>query len=318
MEPNPPSSDSPHVRYDGWRVALLTVAPQVVAAVGEILRAKGHELAALVLPAGPDGPRPKTPHTWSSMHRLLQEAPPGCDVLVASKRNRLTPLVEAVKPDLILSFFYPWRVPAEALAVPPRGAINAHPSLLPRLRGPNPLAWTLRNDEPEVALTLHRMEAQFDTGPILAQGTEPITDEDSIEAISEKVLTLFTRLLPEALSRVAWGDTGEPQAEEQASHAGHFEEAYREIDWSQPARSIHLRVRACRLSPWRDGAPFAALATLEGQRVQILTTHPWEMELPNLPPAAPGTVLTRTPDGGLLVQCGDRPLVVVQTEPWRT
>src|SRR5687767_6169353 len=102
MEPNTPSSDTSHVRYDGWRVALLTVAPQVVAAVGEILRAKGHELSALVLPAGPDGPRPKTPHTWSSMHRLLQEAPPGCDVLVASKRNRLTPLVEAVKPDLIL------------------------------------------------------------------------------------------------------------------------------------------------------------------------------------------------------------------------
>lgn len=317
MVPNTPSSDSSHVRYDGWRVALLTVAPQVVAAVGELLHAKGHELAALVLPAGPDGPRAKTPHAWSMMQRLLQDAPPGCDVLVASKRNRLTPLLESVKPDLILTFFYPWRVPAEALALPSRGAINAHPSLLPRLRGPNPLAWTLRNDEPEVALTLHRMEAQFDTGPILAQGTEPLNDEDTIEVISEKVLTLFARLLPEALSRVAWGDTGEPQAEEQASQAIHFEDSYREINWGEPARSIHLRVRACRMAPWRDGAPFTALATLEGQRAQILTTRLWDMDHPELPASPPGTVLARGPDGALLVQCGDRPLLVVQTEPWR-
>jgi hypothetical protein len=72
MEPNPPSPDSSTVRYDGWRVALLTVAPQVVGAVGDLLRTKGHELAALVLPTGPDGPRPKTAQSWSMMQRLLQ------------------------------------------------------------------------------------------------------------------------------------------------------------------------------------------------------------------------------------------------------
>jgi methionyl-tRNA formyltransferase len=317
MVPAPPSSDTSPVRYDGWRVALLTVSPQVVAAVGDMLRVKGHELVALVLPPGPNGPRPKTPQAWSVMHRLLQEAPPGCDVLVASRRAHLTPLLEAVKPDLILTFFYPWRVPEEALALPSRGAINAHPAVLPRLRGPNPIAWTLRNDEPELGLTLHRMEARFDTGPILAQGTEPISDEDTIEVISEKVMNLFTRLLPDALCRMAWGDVGEPQAEEQASQAPYFEAAYREIDWRQPARAIHLQVRACRMAPWRDDIPFTALATLEGQRAQILTTHLWDKEIPELPPSPPGTVLTRSPDGALVVQCGDGPLLVLQTEPWR-
>jgi methionyl-tRNA formyltransferase len=317
MVPNPPSSDSAHVRYDGWRIALLTVAPQVVAAVGELLRAKGHELSALVLPAGPDGPRPKTAQSWSMMQRLLQEAPPGCDVLVASRRSRLAPLLESVKPDLLLSFFYPWRVPPEALAVPTQGAINAHPALLPRLRGPNPLAWTLRNDEPELGMTLHRMDPQFDTGPILAQGTHPISDEDTVEMIADKVMTLFGQLLPEALSRITWGDIGEPQAEEQASQAALFEESYREIDWNDSARSIHLRVRACRMSGARGGVPFVALATLEGQRVQVLTTHLWHADVPGLPSGPPGTVLNRGPDGSLLVQCRDRPLMVAQTEPWK-
>ncbi len=317
MVPEPPSSDSSPVRYDGWRVALLTVAPQVVPIVGELLRAKGHELVALILPVGPDGTRPKTPNAWAIMHRFVQEAPPGCDVLIASRRGRLTPLVESVKPDLLLCFFYPWRVPPEALAVATRGAVNAHPAMLPRLRGPNPLAWSLRNDEPEIGLTLHRMEARFDTGPILAQATHPISDEDTIEEISEKLMTLFGRLLPEALSRVAWGDTGELQAEEQASQAPLFEDAYREIDWSEPARAIHLRVRACRLASWRDGIPYAALATLEGQRVQVLTTKLWEAGPLYAPQVPPGTVLTRTPDGAATVQCGDGPLMVLQTEPWK-
>lgn len=316
MVPEPPSPGSSPVRYDGWRVALLTVAPNVVASVGELLRAKGHALAALVLPAGPDGPRPQTPHAWSVMHRLLQEAPAGCDVLVAGRRDRLAPLLESVRPDLLLTFFYPWRVPPEALAVPSRGAVNAHPSLLPRLRGPNPLGWTLRNDEPEVGLTLHRMEAQFDAGPILAQATHPITDDDTIEDIVQKVMTLFARLLPEALSRVAWEEAGEPQAEEQASQAGHFEETYREIDWRESARTIHLRVRACRMGSWRNGLPFTALATLEGQRVQVLTTRLSGAARPGLPSAPPGTVLSRGPEG-VLVQCGDGPVLVVQTEPWR-
>jgi methionyl-tRNA formyltransferase len=317
MEPNPSSPDNSSPRYEGWRVALLTVAPQVVPAVGELLRTKGHELAALVLPTGPDGPRPRTAHSWATMQRLLQEAPPGCDILVASRRSRLAPLLESVKPDLIISFFYPWRVPAEALAVPTRGAINAHPALLPRLRGPNPIAWTLRNDEPELGMTLHRMDAQFDTGPILAQGTHPISDEDTVELIADKVMTLFGQLLPEALSRITWGDIGEPQSEEQASQAALFEDAYREIDWKDSARSIHLRVRACRMSGARGGVPFVALATLEGQRVQVLTTHLWHTDIPALPSVPPGTVLTRNPDGSLLVQCGDRPLMVAQTEPWK-
>ncbi|HYI00119.1 methionyl-tRNA formyltransferase [Hyalangium sp.] len=317
MVPEPPSPGSSPVRYDGWRVALLTVAPSVVPSVAELLRAKGHELVALVLPAGPDGPRPKTPHAWSLMHRLLQEAPPGCDVLVAHRRNRLAPLLESVKPDLVLTFFYPWRVPPEALAVPTRGAVNVHPALLPRLRGPNPLAWALRNDEPEVGLTFHRMEAQFDTGPILAQGTLPLTDHDTVDGILDKLMILFTQLLPEVLSRVAWGETGELQSEEGASQAGLFEEAYREIDWSEPARAVHLRVRACRMSAWRDGIPYVALATLEGQRIQILTTRLPELAHPGLPSDPPGTVLSRNPDGSLLVQCGDSPVVVVQTEPSR-
>jgi methionyl-tRNA formyltransferase len=313
MSLDPPSSAGSSARYHGWRIALLTVSSDLVVTLGDYLRARGHELAALVLPAGPDGSRPRHAEGWSVMHQLLQAAPPSTDILIASRRDHLAPLLTAVRPDFLLSFFFPWRIPPEALALPPLGAVNAHPSVLPRYRGPNPLGWTLRSDEPELGLTFHRMDARFDTGPLLAQGRRPIDDADTVESIMQKLLELAEELMPEVLSRVAWGDAGEPQPETGASYAGHFEDAYREVDWSQPARAVHVRVRACRMSSWRGGMPHFALATLEGRRVQVLQTRLASGE--GTVSAPPGAVLARQ-GGALLVQCGDAPLWVLQHAPW--
>jgi methionyl-tRNA formyltransferase len=54
-------------------------------------------------------------------------------------------------------------IPVDALDVPPLGVINTHPSLLPRYRGPNPIAWTVRNGDRELGYSIHRMDADFDT-----------------------------------------------------------------------------------------------------------------------------------------------------------
>ncbi|MDC0714731.1 methionyl-tRNA formyltransferase [Stigmatella sp. ncwal1] len=313
MTPAPPPSDGAHIQYSGWRIALLTVSPLVVASISHLLQARGHTLAAVVT-TGPGGPRPRTDLGRSMMHQVLQHIPSTADILLPSRRDRIAPLLKAVQPDLLLSFFFPWRIPPEALALPPQGAINAHPGLLPRYRGPNPLGWTLLNGEPELSLTFHRMDAQFDTGPLLAQGGQPIEDADTAESLTDKMMALGERLLPEALSRLSWGDQGEPQPELGAGYAGNFGSAERELDWSQPALAVHRRVRACRMASWQEGHPFAALATLEGQRQQVQSTV--------LTPAmkgvraAPGTILMR--DGtALLVQCGDTPLWVIQSEPWQ-
>jgi methionyl-tRNA formyltransferase len=292
---------------------LLTVATDVVINLGDLLRARGHEVVAVVVPPGPDGRRPRNPLAWTAMHQLHEASPATADFLVASRRDRLTPLVASVKPDFLLSFFFPWRIPPETLALASRGAVNGHPSLLPRHRGPNPLAWTLRNDEPELGFTFHRMDAKFDTGPVLAQGRRPLEDTDTDVSITRKVLEMALELLPDVLSRVAWEDLGEPQSEEGATYAGHFEEAYREIDWSQPARSVHLRVRACRMAAWRDGMPSAAVGLVEGQRLHVLKT-----ELDQTTPGywgEPGKLLLKRDDGARLIQCGDGPLWVLETEP---
>ncbi|RKH81663.1 methionyl-tRNA formyltransferase [Corallococcus sp. AB045] len=290
----------------GWRIVLLTVAPAVAHDFTLALRAQGHDVVALVVPAGIRGLRPLDMEGWAELGRLFEAAPPSVDVLLVSERAHLTPRLAGLKPDLLLCFFFPWRLPPEALAMPRLGAVNVHPSFLPRYRGPCPLGWALREDARELGLTFHRMDASFDTGPVLAQGMFPVKDEDTEEVVFEKLMLASRRLLPGVVERVARGDVGERQAEADATFAPFFEPAYRDIDWRDSARSVHLKVRACRFAGWREGRGDAR-ARLDGRWVRVQRTRAWRGEDPR---AEPGTLLARQGDE-LLVQCGDTPLWVV-------
>lgn len=289
------------------RVVLLTVSIQALETLEWSLRTSGHTLAAVLLPAGLGMPQPWNDMDWASMTGMLRKVPPTTDVFITHQRSRVAPLIASAQPELLLSFFFPWRIPDEALAVPRLGAVNAHPSLLPRYRGPNPLGWALHNGDPELGLSFHRMDAQFDTGPLLAQGSQRIEDYDDALSLQRKLMFLAVELLPQVFERVARGDAGEPQPQEGASYAGWFEDSYREVDWSWPAREVHRRVLACSVASWRKH-PMSAVASLEGQRVMLMSTAlPFGTGPVRAPP---GTVLER--DGNTLtVQCGDGPLQVL-------
>ncbi len=93
---------------------------------------------------------------------------------------------------------------APLLAVPPRGTINAHPGLLPRLRGSSSVAWALFRDLP-IGSTVHYVDAGIDTGPILLQRELPVRRGESYEQIVRRVLTLSGELMAEALALVEGG-----------------------------------------------------------------------------------------------------------------
>lgn len=71
--------------------------------------------------------------------------------------------------DLIVSWFFTRRIPERWLGRPPLGAIGVHPSLLPRHRGPNPFYWAIDAGDSETGVTVHRLDADYDSGAILAQ-----------------------------------------------------------------------------------------------------------------------------------------------------
>jgi methionyl-tRNA formyltransferase len=278
------------------RIVLLTTVPPVAHAFVPALRELGHEPVAIV--SARYRPDRLTANRRAHLHEMVESAPAELDVLFPASKQPLERLFRAYEPDLVVCTGYSWKVTAEALAVPKLGAINSHPSLLPRHRGPIPFAWTLREGDSEWGITWHRMDAELDTGPILAQTSIPVLDDEcTIDEIGPRIGAAALSLLPRALERVEAGDPGEPQTEQGATWAGYFGEDYATVDWSRPARAVHDQVRAWALTLGMSdvAGPFAEL---DDTRVRLLRTS-----------------LTERGDAVARVECADGPLWIVAYEP---
>ena len=273
------------------RVAVISRVDRAVSGLAAMLRMIGHEpVGALTTVLG------ASRYGADTLGAITSQAGDGFDVVVAGSPSRIAPLLAALDADVAISAAFPMLIPADALDVPRMGIINTHPSLLPRYRGPNPIAWTVRNGDRELGYSVHRMDADFDTGPLLAQGATPIDDvEDSLE-LFERMFSLLGSLLPNALARVEAGDPGDPQPGGQASYAGFFEPEYVEIDWSQTAAEVARQVLAWRVAAARPGAR-GALTMLRGEPVRVLRVRFDDAE------------------GGTRVDCADAALWIVETEP---
>ncbi len=282
------------------RVVLITIAPRLAERLVLLLRSIGHEPVALLTARNP-----RRPEHFADVTNV----PKGVDVVVPHSRARIAPLLRTFAPDVALCSGFGWRIPPDALEVPRYGIVNGHPSLLPRWRGPNPFGWTFRADDPELGFTFHVMDADFDTGPILAQGSVPLSDDDSAQNTVELLSPLVEQLLPAALDRLEARDRGDPQAAG-GTYASLFEDDYAEIDWTRPAREVHNQVRSWFI-PSVSGL-FGAHTTLDGERVRVTKTQ--LVDGAGAADAAPGTILERDGETAL-VQCGDGPLRVVATEP---
>jgi methionyl-tRNA formyltransferase len=282
-----------------WRIVIISMAPQAVESYSALLRTLGHEVVGVLTTRSSRRP--------DAVNDVLASTPPDVDAVVVGSRERVAPLLRSYEPDLALCSGFSWRLDAEALAAPRLGVVNGHPSLLPRWRGPNPFGWILRNGDTELGFTFHFMDADFDTGPILAQASVPLTHEDSLSTVFAHLPDLAARLLPETLARIERGECGDPQTDEGASYAPLFEDEYAEIDWTRPAREVHNQAR-CWFMPTVSGI-MGPLTTLDGERVRLLETRLVETKTD----AVPGTILERD-DDGLLIACGEGALRVLRTE----
>jgi methionyl-tRNA formyltransferase len=286
---------------ESWRVVVFTNLPGgvVYTVLDDLLRRLGHSIVGVVTTPGPKRRRSR------GYLDVVAAVRPSVDVIVSNHPRRLAAMLAPLQPDLIISGSFPRRLPADVLALPRLGAINMHPSLLPRYRGPNPFRWALRNGDAEIGFTVHRTAADFDTGPILAQDRIAISDDDDGNAILERLTDLFPGVVQQALERIARGEPGEPQDEAQASYAGEFDDAWRVIDWRQPALAIHNQVRSW--SVFGDGTD-GARGDVDGQMLQIARTR--LATQPEITAASPGTVLRRGAEG-FVVQCGDGPIEIL-------
>ena len=269
------------------RVVLISQVASAVNGYYTFLRGLGHAPVALLCTR-------QREDRYGVLEQMLAEAPADLDVVIPASRDRIAPLLRQFEPDLVLCTGFPWKIPAEALEVPKHGIVNGHPSLLPRYRGPSPVSWAIRNGETELGFTFHYMDAELDTGNVLAQAQVPLGDEYSWEELEPKLVTAIGEIFPTVLERAERDDPGDPQSEEDASYFTFFEPEYARIDWSRPAVEIERQVRAWRFHSARDTAQ-GALTELDGETVRVLR-------------------VSRVPGEGRARECADGTLWIVETE----
>ncbi|WP_022824621.1 methionyl-tRNA formyltransferase [Hymenobacter norwichensis] len=228
-------------------------------------------------------------HQW-----LVQAGAPPRRLARAGLTLDLTAWLADLRPTAVLVLTFPWRIPAEVLRMPPQGFINAHFAALPGYRGPEPTFWQLRNGEAAGAVTMHRMEVDFDTGPILAATPVSIGPHDTHGLHRAQLALAAVHTGRQLLDALRTGTPGQPQDEAVARYWPRPTLPDLCINWQEPAEPIARLVRAT--NPWNRGA----LAALRGQPLRILSATP----RPETVAAPPGTVVLAVPGQALLVACG--------------
>jgi methionyl-tRNA formyltransferase len=273
------------------RVVVVTRILPVAVGFDAVLRAAGHETVGLLTIRDAEN-RYGSEFTLDG---LLRGLPLHLDVVIPSRRAQIGPLLAPLEPDLVLCMGFPWKIPPDALAVPRLGWLNGHPSLLPRHRGPVPIAWAIRNGDDEVGVTFHRMDAELDTGPILAQSSYALGELVEPNEFYEGMGQVVMRTLATALERLEAGDEGTTQPEG-GEYEGFFTDDDAWLDPARPALELHRLAWA-----WRYSIPVGelhgALVDLDGETVRVLASSLTEVE------------------GATRLDCADGPLWLVQTEP---
>lgn len=155
-----------------------------------------------------------------------------------------------LKPDLFVLSAYGHILSRDLLAVPRLGAINVHPSLLPKYRGAAPIQRAIMADEKATGLTIFFMDEKIDHGDVIFQAEVAITDEDTFGSLARRLSSLAADSIGVVISSIEQGSCiRRLQDHEGKSSAPKITKEETLIDWGQPARAIFNLVRALSPSP---------------------------------------------------------------------
>jgi methionyl-tRNA formyltransferase len=203
--------------------------------------------------------------------------------------------IREIRPDVIAVVAYGEILSRELLELPRLGCINLHFSLLPRWRGAAPVQRALLAGDEVTGVTVMRMDAGLDTGPILNQLEDAIRPEDDARALGDRLARLGGMLLAGVVRKLA--DDGLPerrQDDRKATRAPRFAPEERRIDWGDAAENIVRLVRALSPDP-------CATTLFRGDILKVLAAG--VAHDPVTGAASPGSVLGAD-DRGVLVAAG--------------
>jgi len=208
--------------------------------------------------------------------------------------------LRAAQPEALVVAAYGLPLPPEVLNLASFGAWNIHASLLPRWRGAAPIQHALLAGDRETGISIMRMDAGLDTGPVLAQHRMRIADDDDAGTLHDKLAALGAQAIVGALAEIQAGRARTvEQPDVGATYARKIDRKDTILDWSLPAAELERAVRAFRPTP-------GAVTRLQGKpikiwRAAVVTGH-----------GAPGTVLAA--GEALVVACRDGALAITELQ----
>jgi len=229
----------------------------------------------------------------------------GLNVMTPEKINSKDSLtsVEELKPDLIVVAAYGQFLSEKLIDLAPLGAINIHPSLLPKYRGAAPIQWALINGEEATGVTILFVTKEMDAGAIIRQKEVPVEPEDTAYTLAPRLAEEGAKLLLAAIDDFR-NDCVQriPQDDTQVVFAPKFKKEDGRITFERPAPEIANRIRG--MNPW----PGCFCEPQSGKRLRLLFARVEQGT------GLPGEILDCNADGPL-VACGEGAVRLTEVQP---
>ncbi|NBI09112.1 methionyl-tRNA formyltransferase [Colidextribacter sp. OB.20] len=204
-------------------------------------------------------------------------------------------VLKELDPELIVVAAYGRFLPDEILALPAKGCINVHSSLLPKYRGSAPINWAILNGEAETGVTIQRMAHDMDAGDIILQQSTPIYPEETAGMLYGRLAELGGKLVTEAVAQIEAGTAAyTPQDHSKATLAPMLSKALSPVDWTKTAQEIFNQIRG--LDPW----PGASTDVISGEPIKLWGAQIVEKHTD----AGPGAIVAANKQG-IDIACGE-------------
>lgn len=210
-------------------------------------------------------------------------------------------ILQKLAPDLIVVLAYGKILPRELLELPPKGCVNVHGSLLPKLRGAAPIQWSIINGETHAGVTTMLMDEGLDTGDMLLWESTPIGEHETYGELHDRLAEMGARLLSQTLTQIQNGSAVRHKQDDALStYAPMLDKTIARLDFSKDAPALHNQVRGMSPAP-------VAHTTLEGA---LLKVH--RAQVAQGFSGTPGEVLCA--DKRLIVACGQGALELLEVQ----
>lgn len=267
------------------------------------LAEEGHVVVGVV--TQPD--RPAGRGRGVTMSPVKQEAlEEGIPVLQPEKARgeEFMAQIRALDPEISVVVAFGQILKPEVLELPRYGSLNIHASLLPELRGAAPIQWAIVRGHAMSGVTIMRMEAGLDSGPMLMRVEEPIQPEESASELGARLAEVGAEALVEVLALMENGGIAqEPQDHARATYAPKVDRETARLDWSRPADEVALWIRGMDDVPgaW---SPLGSRGPVKLFRPQVVHDAGGQ----------PGEVL-EAGEAGVVIACGLGAVRVREAQP---